>query len=179
LLCDVLVVFGARVRPPGVPSPVLLRRLEGAVAAGEACRDPLYLVMGGEGGSGPPEADVMAQVLRERGVAPARILRERRSRDTLEQARRVAAILADMRGVGRVLVCTSPFHQPRCVLLLRMLGVRAERAAMPGDRAGLGLRRLVYFIGREAIASFWDGLLLACLIVLRRGPLTTPVRPAR
>lgn len=172
---DVLIVLGARVRRTGKPSPVLGRRLAGAVEAARRCRAPLFLVMGGAGGDGPAEADVMWQSLRERGIPAEAILREPLSRDTLEQTRRAAAILDRLPEVGRVLVCTSPFHQPRCVALLRMLGVPAEAPPMPGDRAALGLRRLAYYAVRELVAVAWDMLLLTLLRLVGRGRLATPL----
>lgn len=168
---DVLVVFGARVRASGKPSPALRRRLEGAVAAAKRLRDPLFVVSGGQGASGPVEADVMVQTLREFGVPAEAILREPRSRDTLEQVRRVAAILDGLPEVGRVVVCTSRFHQPRCCLLLRLLGVPSEPAPMPDDRASMGTRLWLYYVLREVAATVWDVLLLGVLVTLGRGRL--------
>ncbi len=163
---DVLIVFGARVLPSGEPSPLLRRRLAGALAAAAACHDPWFLVMGGGG-----EALAMRQVLGGHGVAWERILVERESRDTLEQARRAAAILAGLPGHGRVLACTSPFHQPRCLLLLRLAGVRAERPPMPPDRLGHGPR--LRCVAREFVAAVWDAGLLCLLRLTGRGPLPT------
>jgi uncharacterized SAM-binding protein YcdF (DUF218 family) len=168
---DVLIVLGARVLPSGEPSPLLHRRLLGAVEVARGCPDPLLLVMGGRGDTGHVEADVMAGALCRLGIAPASILVERESRDTLEQARRAAAILADLSGHNRVLVCTSRFHQPRCVLLLRLVGVRAERARMPPDplRGGVLLR----YAAREVAATVWDAGLLCLLRLVDRAPLPT------
>jgi uncharacterized SAM-binding protein YcdF (DUF218 family) len=168
---DVLIIFGARVRRSGKPSPLLARRIDGALEAARGLRDPLFLVMGGGGESGTVEADVIGQTLRERAVPAEIILRERHSRDTLEQVRRAAGILGTLPGHGRVLVCTSPFHQPRCRLLLRMLGLRAEAPPMPADRPSIGSARLAYYVVREIVAIAWDGALLAGLIACQRGRL--------
>lgn len=170
---DVLIVFGARVRPTGKPSPLLRRRLMGAVETAKLVRDPLFIVMGGEGASGPVEADVMWQSLREHGVPTEAIIREPLSRDTLEQARRAAAILDHLPGTGRVLVCTSPFHQPRCLILLRMLKIPAEAPRMPSDGEALGKRLLLYYGIRELAATVWDVLLLAGLILAGHGRIPT------
>ena len=173
---DVVIVFGAAIRRSGKPSPVLRRRLKGAVEAGKRCRDPLYLVTGGVGRVDLPEADVMSQTLREYGVPATSILREPESRDTLEEVRRCAAILAARRDVRRVLVCTSRWHQPRCRLLLAMLGVKTRAPGMPGDRRPMGRRAVLYYRLREVPATLWDVTLLLCLLARGRGHLQ-PLRP--
>lgn len=170
---DVLIVFGAAIRRSGKPSPVLRRRLIGAVEAAKRCREPLFLVTGGRGDGIAPEADAMWQTLREHGVAAEDILREPRSLDTLEQARRCAAILDTMPEVGRVLACTSTWHQPRCRLLLRILGVRTEAPAMPADFSGMGWRAWLYYVARELAATAWDAALLIGYRLDRRGRLPT------
>ena len=96
------------------------------------------------------------------------------SRDTLEQARRCAAILDGLPAAGRVVVCTSAFHQPRCRLLLRMLGFRTEGMRMPAERAAMGLRGWLYYVLRERAATAWDAVLLTGLMAAGRGRL----RPA-
>lgn len=167
-------MFGAAIRPTGKPSPLLRRRLVGAVEAGKRCREPLYLVSGGSSDAGGIEADVMRQTLLEHGVAADAILRDPLSRDTLEQARRAAAILDRLGQVGRVLVCTSRWHQPRCRVLLRMLGVHGEAITTPADFSEGGWRRWTYYALREVAATLWDAGLLAVLVSLGRGRLTGP-----
>ena len=175
---DVVIVFGAAIRRSGKPSPVLRRRIEGAVEAGKRCRNPLYLVTGGVGRIDLPEADVMSHTLREYGVPAAAILREPVSRDTLEEVRRCAAILAAMPDHRRVLVCTSRWHQPRCRILLRLLGVRTKAPRMPDDRRPMGRRAWLYYSLREIPAILWDVALLLGLLALGRGHLD-PGRPAQ
>ena len=168
---DVLLVFGAAIRRSGKPSPVLRRRLEAAVEAGKRAKDPLYVVSGAAAGDGPPEAMVMRQTLLEHGVPEAAIRQDTLSRDTLEQARRCAAILDALPAPGRVVVCTSAFHQPRCRLLLRMLGFRTEGTPMPAERVAMGMRGWLYYVLRECAATAWDALLLTGLMAAGRGRL--------
>jgi uncharacterized SAM-binding protein YcdF (DUF218 family) len=168
---DVMLVFGAAIRPSGKPSPTLRRRLEAAVEAAARSRQPLFIVSGAAAGAGRSEAEVMRQTLLERGIPAEAVLAEPRSRDTLEQVRRCAALLDDVASIGRVLVCTSAFHQPRCRLLLRMLGISAEPVPMPGERRALGWRSWLYYACREVAATVWDGFLLGGLLVLGRGRL--------
>jgi uncharacterized SAM-binding protein YcdF (DUF218 family) len=168
---DVILVFGAAIRRSGKPSPVLRRRLEAAVEAGKRAKDPLYVVSGAAVGDAPAEAMVMRQTLLEHGVQDAAIQPDSLSRDTLEQARRFAAILDRLRTPGRVVVCTSGFHQPRCRLLLRMLGYASEGVPMPPERAAMGMRGWLYYVLRECAATVWDVVLLTCLTALGRGRL--------
>ncbi len=169
---DVLLVFGAAIRRSGKPSPALRRRLEAAVEAGKRAKDPLFVVSGAAAGDGPPEAMVMRQTLLEHGVPDNAIQLDTLSRDTLEQARRCAAILDGLPKPGRVVVCTSAFHQPRCRLLLGMLGFRTEGTPMPAERASIGTRGWLYYVLRECAATVWDTVLLAGLMAVGRGRLT-------
>ena len=126
-----LVIFGAAVLPDGQPSETLRRRVEAAVRFGRALdRPPLYVPTGGQGRHGPPEAAVMAALLRGAGVSPADILAEPTGTDTLSSARAVAVLLRDW--AGPVLAASSGYHIPRCVALLRLSGLRRVRS---GPRA--------------------------------------------
>jgi uncharacterized SAM-binding protein YcdF (DUF218 family) len=170
---DVMLVFGAAIRASGKPSPTLRRRLEAAVEAAKRCRRPIFIVSGASVGAGPTEAAVMRQTLLEHGIPAEAVLDEPKSRDTLEQVRRCAVLLDSIGDPGRILVCTSGFHQPRCRLLLRMLGFAAEPVPMPGERAALGWRSWLYYVLREIAATAWDSFLLGGLMALGRGRLRT------
>lgn len=154
------VIFGAAVRPGGRPSGTLRRRVEGALAAGGASGEALYLVTGGVGRHPPAEADVMAGLLEAAGVPGERILRDTASDDTLSSALAVARIVRERCPAARIVVCTSRFHQPRCRLLLRLAGLAAESAPMHPDRPGLGPVRWLYYVAREAVALPWDAVLM-------------------
>jgi len=134
----VIVVFGAAVRPGGRPSPTLRRRVAAAARLGRTLEEALLLPTGGVGRHGPAEARVMAVLLQHFGIPAGRILEEPTAADTLESARAVAALLPGHR--GRVLAVSSGYHLRRCVLLLRLMGLRAEAGAAaraaPGFRAG-------------------------------------------
>lgn len=76
------------------------------------------------GGAGSPvdgdraEADYVAPHLGALGLAPDRVRFERRSRNTVENARFVKPML-DLKPGDRVLLVTSAFHMPRAVGLFR------------------------------------------------------------
>lgn len=126
-----LVIFGAAVRPDGRPSETLRRRVEAATRFGRGLpTPPLYVPTGGQGQHGPPEATVMAALLRDAGVSADDILLETTAVDTLSSALAVAGLLRGW--PGPVLAVSSGYHIPRCVALLRLCGLSRAR---PGPRA--------------------------------------------
>ena len=156
-----LIVFGAAVRADGSPSGVLRRRVSGAALAGESATHARYIVTGGVGRHEPAEAIVMAELLRSSGVPEECILVEPKSSDTLESAIHCADLVAKHWVTGsRVLSCSSPYHNVRCAVLLRALGIPAERAPMPSDRPHVGVRKLAYQLLRECAALPWDAALV-------------------
>ena len=156
---DYAIIFGARVSR-GRPSPTLRRRIEGALAYGEGRPDLVFLPTGGVGEAGEAEAEVVARVLAEAGIPPHRILIEPRGRDTLESVRFCDAILRERGDCRSLACCTSAYHQPRCALLLRLLGWPVVVPRVPGDRGRLALRSLAFQLAREAAATPYDTLLL-------------------
>jgi len=154
------IIFGAAVRPGGLPSGALRRRVEQAFIAASAEPDAFFLVTGGVGLHGPSEARVMTTLLVERGIPERRILLEEKASDTLESAVECARILRDRGDAVRVHVCTSSYHVPRCRLLMRILGIPTRPLAMPSERLLLGRSTWSYHVLRETAAIVWDGLLL-------------------
>ncbi|APT57389.1 hypothetical protein RGI145_10060 [Roseomonas gilardii] len=161
-----MVIFGAAVRPDGSPSQTLRRRVEAALAHGRRRHPPpLYVPTGAKGRHGPSEASVMARLLREGGVPPADILEEPTGTDTLSSARAVAGLLRDWH--GPVLVASSGYHIPRCVLLLRLLGLPARPG--PAARAAPGFQDWRWRL-REAPAIPYDAALALWHRRAGRGP---------
>ena len=156
----VVVILGAAVRPGGVPSRALADRVAAALAWGEAQpTPPLYVPTGGVGRHGPAESTVMARLLAEAGVPPARILEEPTGTDTLSS---VIACLALLRGHGGALrIATHRYHLPRVLLLFRIAG-RPARAVPPppGPAAHASLARWRWRL-REVPAIPYDAVLMA------------------
>ncbi len=143
------------------------RRVAGALAADDG--DTTFLLTGGGRRPGPPEAEVMAGLLAEAGVPADRMILETESRDTLESAVNCARLLAEQASPGDdLVVCTSGYHQPRCVLLLRMLGLPARAGRPLPDRPHMSLLRLAYATFREVPALGWDVLLFGVGLVTGR-----------
>ena len=164
----VIVIFGAAVRPDGRPSTALRRRVFAAARFGATLRAPLYLPTGATGRHGPPEAAVMAGLLVRLGVPPERIIQERTGIDTLSSVRAARALLHARDITAPVYAATSAYHLMRCVLLLRLAGLRAHRCPPPPVPAARSLAKRWYWRLREVPALPWDAGLLLALRLARR-----------
>ncbi len=165
-MTPVIIIFGAAVRPDGQPSGALLDRVRAAHRLGERLPDAVYMPTGGVGRYGPAEAEVMAALLRDRGVAPGRIRTELSGTNTLSSVRACARLL---RGhTGPVYAATSAYHLPRCVLLLRLAGLRAQACPPIWRPTSASLRKRWYWRLRELPAVPVDAAMLAWLRLRRR-----------
>ncbi|HKM62242.1 MAG TPA: YdcF family protein [Acidisphaera sp.] len=161
-----IVIFGAAVRPDGSPSNTLRRRVESAAVFGLRQPDALFVPTGGVGRYGPPEAEVMGRLLEDFGVSSARILLETTGRDTLSSVRAVARLLRARGHAGPVYAATSAYHLPRCVLLLRLIGLQARACPPPAVPAASSIPRRWYWRLREVPAVPFDALVLLGLRVI-------------
>jgi uncharacterized SAM-binding protein YcdF (DUF218 family) len=96
-----------------------------------AGKAPLLLLSGGDpdpGRDAGSEAEAMRELLLDFGVPARAILLEGSSRDTRENARNAARMLA-ARGIHRVLLVTSALHMRRALALVRRAGLDAAPAA--------------------------------------------------
>jgi uncharacterized SAM-binding protein YcdF (DUF218 family) len=108
----------------------------------------------------------MAALLEARGVSTARILLEETGTDTLSSVRAVAALLRRRGITAPVYAASSLYHLPRCVLLLRLMGIPARAAVPPAVSAGTRWWRRCYWWLREVPALPYDAA-LALLLRLR------------
>ncbi len=153
---DYIIIFGAAVRPNGQPSAVLRRRVHNAHRFAEGRTDVRYVVTGGLGRHPPTEAEVMRNLLVERGVLPETIVTEPEGHDTLSSAVLCARIFRHRTDVRSIALCSSSFHLLRCRLLFRTLGMRTAKVRLPSDRKFLGFRRWLRACLREVPAIPWD-----------------------
>jgi uncharacterized SAM-binding protein YcdF (DUF218 family) len=160
-----VIVLGAAFRDgrDGV-SPALVRRARHGARLTRADPERRLLAVGG---GAAREAAAIAGIARDAGVPAARILVERRSRNTLQNAVLVARILARRGHVGGWLVTDWP-HIPRAWVCFRLAGVRCRPAPVPGTFARPG------FWLREAAAC---ALYLGRLPRLLRARRQRPTRP--
>lgn len=139
------VVLGARVRPDGLPSDALLRRVSAAVALWRA--DPLAIVVVSGGGSPHAEADVGGEVAVSLGLPRAALVLEREARDTWENARNTRALLGD----GPVVVVTCSRHSFRARRAFEAHYSQVHVVPVPGPRSPPATLR-------EGIAVIWSAL---------------------
>jgi uncharacterized SAM-binding protein YcdF (DUF218 family) len=161
----VIVIFGAAVRPDGSPSPTLRCRVEAAARFGHRFARPLFIPTGAKGRYGDAEAIVMARLLRGAGYPEAAIRTEETGTDTLSSLRAVRTMLP----VGApVYAATSAYHLPRCLLILRLAGVKARRCPPPPVPASTSLWMRWYWRLREAPALPYDATLVLWLRLIGR-----------
>jgi len=152
---DAIVVLGCRVHPGGSLRGALARRVERAARAYEDGQAPRVIVSGGRVWEDAVEADVMALGLEALGVPAARIVRERCSMSTKDNARFVARLLRRF-SLEHVAVVSCPWHLTRALLLFDREGIRAEGlGAAPGDATAW---ERLYWNARERVCMRLDGV---------------------
>ncbi len=155
-----IVIFGAAVRPDGGPSTTLRRRVAAASAWAAHLPAALFIPTGGIGRFGPSEASVMAGLLRRDDHANWSVVLEETATDTLSSVRAVRRILLALGDDRPVYAATSGYHLPRCVLLLRLAGIRAHWCPPPAAPAAAGFWLRWYWRLREVPAIPYDAALV-------------------
>jgi vancomycin permeability regulator SanA len=146
----VVVVFGAGVRPDGVPSAYLRYRLEAARQLHEAGTVSVVLVSGDNGQAGYDEPTVMADWLVDRGVPRDRVVLDYAgfsSHDTCVRA-------VEVFGVTEAVLVTQDYPLPRATYLCRTAGMDVQGVGVVADGGSRDSYRL-----RELPASWkawWD-----------------------
>lgn len=157
---DYVVIFGAAVRPGGRPSPALSHRIQGALAWVRDHPSAMIMPTGWVGKYGPAEAVAMRRALVAAGVPASRIVVERHGRDTLESVRLCHKLLQERGDYRRIVCCTSTYHQPRCVLLFRLLGYTVVVPKVPNSMGRMSRATYGKLIAREFAATPYDSFLL-------------------
>lgn len=158
---DVAVVLGAAVWRGGKPSPPLRNRTQAGVALLHSGAVRVLLLTGGLGRYPPAEAELMAQLALEQGVARERLVLESTAKNTWQSARACAAIIRH-RGWRQVVLVSDGYHLPRARLVFRHFGIDAGAAAAgwPAGVTALGRWRCY---GRELLALSWYAVKLLAL----------------
>jgi uncharacterized SAM-binding protein YcdF (DUF218 family) len=167
----IIIIFGAAVRPDGRASQTLRHRVEAAARFGARFACPLFIPTGAKGRYGDAEATVMARQLIDAGFPPGSIRTEETGTDTLSSVLAVVRIIRGENARGNtapVFACTSAYHLPRCLLLLRMAGLKARICPPPNVPAATSLSRRWFWRLRETAALPYDALLMAWLRLVRR-----------
>ena len=159
----IIIIFGAAVRPDGTPSPTLRHRVAAAARFGARFGRPLFIPTGAKGLHGDAEAAVMARQLVEAGYPETAIRTEETGTDTLSSVRAVARMVRPVGPPPRVYACTSAYHLPRCLLLLRLAGIRAHACPPPPVPAATRRSLRWFWRLRETPALPYDALLMIWL----------------
>lgn len=162
-----IVIFGAPGRPGGRASRAMRQRVNSAYAIGRKLKHPIYIPTGA-GRAEPSEAEVMRRLLLRRGIADENIIVEETAKDTLASVRAARRLLRRHAIGGTVYAATSGFHLPRCLLLLRLAGLKAR--ACPPSRHAVSSKRWKQWLwrAREVVALPCDAALVLWLRLLRR-----------
>ena len=144
----VVCVLGCR-----AGSATLARRAKAAAEVYARRGASLVVACGGRAWDGLVEADALARMLRDGGVPPDAIVRERCSLDTRDNARFAAAMLA-RRGIDRVLLVTCTWHLPRAERAFRAAGLEVEGIGVDPPEPSLFQR--LYWRQRERLSSWND-----------------------
>ncbi|HEX2559761.1 YdcF family protein [Phenylobacterium sp.] len=161
---DIIVLLGAAVRPDGRPSAALARRIAAAAKAAEIHPTAMVFCSGGVGRHGPSEASVMARDLVRLGVAPARLVLDESSLDTLQTAIAAARYMRAER-LTRCLVCTDSYHAPRALALMLALGMQGRMWPAKAGLRQMGPAAWAWMRAREAVAFPYD----VALALMKRG----------
>lgn len=141
-------------------------RVAAALATGRDLADPIYLPTGGQGCFGKPEAVVMGDLLASGGVRRSQILIEPTGRNTLRSVQACRHLLGRTRAT--VYVATSGYHMLRCVLLLRLAGLRARPSRLPPRLASRNPVKRWFWRLRELPAVPIDAVTLLLMRLRRR-----------
>lgn len=154
---DAIVVLGCRVfRKSDAPlHGALGRRVSTALRAFEERGADKLVACGGRSWDGRLEADAMARELIRLGAPADRVVRERCSMSTAENAT-YAAELARRHAWRSVAIVTCSWHLPRALLLFRREGLVCEGIGADGPDPGLLGR--TYRVIRERICMKLDGV---------------------
>ncbi len=109
----------------------------------------------------------MRDLLLAGGVADERIVVETEARDTLQSVRHCTRLLDQLPTRPRLVVCSSSYHQPRCVWLLRLAGFECRPAPASSDRPHIGWAKWLRYSLKECIATPWDLAILWALKMRR------------
>lgn len=117
-----IVVFGYCLHPDGTMSGELVGRCEAALACARAYPNAYLALTGGPTAADNPhatEAGMMDWYLTEHGVAEERLILEKRSLSTADNAVNLDAILAeDYPQIKSLVIVSSSYHVPLCRLLM-------------------------------------------------------------
>ena len=127
---DAIIVLGTAVDKDGNPSPWLLARVTEGVREYERGVAPRLILSGGPEPNHFIEADVMARAAESEGIPASAIIKEARSKDTIQNS---CYSLQIMQGHGwhSAEIVSSASHLPRAGIIFDQLPIRWRTHAAP------------------------------------------------
>jgi vancomycin permeability regulator SanA len=148
------IVFGAGIRKDGSLTPMLVDRVEAAVALYKNGQVRKLLMSGDNSRADYDEVSAMGKYAAARGVPEADVTLDRAGFSTYESCYRARAIF----GVTQAILVTQRYHLPRAVYTCRQLGIDAVGLGTP-DWGVHPLSKMVPYAAREllsTIKALWD-----------------------
>jgi len=134
--CDAILLLGVELDQDDSPTEELIARADAAAKAYLQGFSKKIVVCGGKTpGHAICEADVMARLLKARGVPDSAVIRENQSQNTIENLRFASRLLGGAKGKC-VLVVTSDYHLYRSVMTARRVGFKAKGLAAALEHDG-------------------------------------------
>lgn len=127
---DAIVVLGGGTIGDCVPNLNSMRRVVLAARLFRQGRAPLLAITGGSTDGSCPVADAMMHLAGELGVPDDKLIIERQSRNTHENAERTAPLLL-AEGVKRVVLVTDRLHMRRAIGVFEHHGFAVEPVSVP------------------------------------------------
>lgn len=150
---DTMVVMGAA-QYNGRPSPVFAARLDHAAALyRDGAARHIITVGGGQQGDAVTEGEAGRQYLAAAGIPESALVAVPAGIDTLISLRAAAAAMVE-RGWSSVIIVTDPWHEARCRMIARDLGLDAQVSPVTTGPATADSVELRY-IEREVVGSLF------------------------
>ncbi|GAN63873.1 hypothetical protein AA0313_2174 [Acetobacter indonesiensis NRIC 0313] len=164
-----IIIFGAALRPDGSPSPALVNRVNAALSFGQNSPNALYIPTGAVPQAGRTEADVMSELLKNAGISDGQIIAEQTATDTFDSIVACSKILQKQNIKNQsIMLATSPYHMPRCLLLMKIAGWETKAIPFPyASLQGKTAFQKFYILTHEALACAWDALLVLLWRIVR------------
>lgn len=123
---DIILLLGMRLYDDGTADPTTIGRVDKAAELWKRGLAPVIVASGGQGyneSHDKKQADVMAELLLERGVPNEAIIREDQSRTTVFNVENTQRLLAKKDFTAAVV--TTDWHMKRSLLICKQRGVKA------------------------------------------------------
>lgn len=154
---DAIVVLGATVLPGGRPGPDLQVRTRHGVGLYQGGLAPNLICTGGVAGDPFSAAAVAGSMAQELGVPSERVFLADGSKNTSEDARQAAQVMAE-HGWRTAVVVSHPLHVYRARLFFEQAGITTYTSPTTTDVDAIAQPWRFYYTVREGVGVLWPYL---------------------